>query len=361
MRLKQIPEDFIVKEIPSVEPLGQGEHVWCTLKKRNWDLLKLVRLIAEMLHISRNKISYAGTKDKVAITYQTLSFFNVSPKQIKSLKVEGVEFSNFEYNQRALQLGELKGNWFSITVRDLDAKYNNRFLDSRIKEIKENGVLNLFDTQRFGTRNITHLVGKEIIKGRIPEAVFLYLTKTNKDERPEIGKARKFLEETENFPEAIKLFPKGSKWDIAILNHLISNPEDYTGAIKTLPKTLQMMFVHAFQSYLWNMTAREYHKTNKKQTSLPIIGFNTKLGNAYIDKIIKKILNKEKIKMEDFKIKDIPYLSSSGSSRDLLVFPEKIKYRLEKDELNKGKSKAIVEFELPKGSYGTLVVKEIFN
>ncbi len=362
MKIKQLPEDFIVKEISSVKPLGQGEHVWCTLKKTDWDLLKLVKLIAEKLQISRSRIGYAGTKDKVAVTYQTISFFNISPEKIRNLNIKGAEFSDFEYNQRAIKLGELKGNWFSITVRDLEAKYNKEFLDRKVKEIEKRGVVNLFDSQRFGTRNITHLVGKEIMKGNIPEAVFLYLTKTNKDEKEEVRKARVFLEKTEDFSEAINLFPKYQKWDIAILNHLIQYPEDYAGAIKILPKTLQLMFIHAYQSYLWNLTVLEYDKKHPGENiKIPMVGFNTKLGNSEVDKSIKRILNKEKMGLEDFKIKEIPYLSSSGSTRNILVFPENPKYKIEKDELNKGKNKAIIEFELPKGSYGTHVVKEIFD
>ena len=361
MKLKQTPEDFVVREISSAKPLGQGEYVWCTLKKRDWDQLKLIKLLAEKLQISRTRIGHAGTKDKVAVTYQIISFFNVSPEKIRSIKIKGVEFSDFEYNQRPIKLGELKGNWFSIVVRDLENKFTKEFLEKRIGQIRKNGVLNIFDTQRFGTRNITHLVGKEIIKGRIPEAVFLYLTKTNKDEKPEARKARQFLAETEDFKKAVSLFPANCKWDLAILNHLISHPDDYVGALQSLPKTLQLMFIHAYQSWLWNIVSQDYSKKFPgENTKIPIVGFNTKLGNSELDKTIKKILNKEKVRIEDFRIKEIPYLTSSGSSRDLLVYPEKLKFRMEKDEMNKSKNKAIIEFELPKGSYGTLVIKVLF-
>ena len=361
MKIKQLPEDFIVKEIPLSEPIGQGEYIWCTLKKTNWDLLKLITEIARSLQISRNKISYAGLKDKLAVTQQTISFFGVSLQKLKSLKIKDVALSDFEYNQRHIKLGELKGNWFSITVRELEDGYTKDFLEKKIKKIKKNGVINFFDSQRFGTRNITHLVGKEIIKKRIPEAVYLYLTKTNKNERKDIQKARKFLSNTENFKEALKLFPGDCKWDIAIINHLIQNPEDYSGALKCLPRTLRLMFIHAYQAYIWNLTAKEISGRIKENIEIPVTGFNTILGNTEIDKIIKRILNKEKVNLEDFKIKEIPELSSSGSKRSLYIYPKNIIYRLEKDVLNKGKNKAVIEFELPKGCYGTQVIKSIFD
>ena len=361
MKLKQIPEDFVVKEIPSAKPIGQGDYIWCTLKKRNWDLLKLLREIVNHLQISRTKIGYAGTKDKAAVTYQTISFFGVSLQKLKSLEIKDCGLSDFEYNQRAIKLGDLKGNWFSITVRDLENKHSKEFLEKRISELEKNGVLNLYDSQRFGTRNITHLVGKEIMKNRLEGAVCLYLTKTNKNERINIQEARKFLSETENLMEAIKLFPKDCKWDIAMLNHLISNPEDYIGAIRCLPKTLRMMFIHAYQSHVWNLAAIEISKKTKVNMDVPVVGFNTRLGNTEIDKAIKRILNREKVQLGEFKINSIPELSSPGSRRPLFIHPKISIQRIEKDELYKGKTKTTLEFELSKGSYGTQVIKEIFN
>ena len=362
MRLKQIPEDFVVKEIPSAKPLGQGEYVWCTLKKKNWDLLKLLKEISTRLQVSRTRIGYAGIKDKAALTYQTISFWNVAVQKLRDLKIKDVEFSDFEYNQRAIKLGDLKGNWFSITVRDLEQKYTKELVGKSVEAIGKNGCINLFDSQRFGTRNITHLVGKEIIRGRVAEAVFLYLTKTNKGEALETAKVRKLLAETEDFRRAVQIFPRESKWDITILNHLIQKPEDYLGALRSLPRTLQLMFIHAYQSHIWNQCALELAKKFPgKNFQIPMVGWNTKLGNSEVDKVCKKILNKEKTRIEDFRIKEIPELTSSGSRRDLLIYPENLVFRMEKDELNKGKNKAVLEFSLPKGSYGTQVIKEIFN
>src|SRR3989338_2851083 len=239
MKIKQLPEDFVVKEIPSVKPIGQGDYIWCILKKTNWDFLKLIREISKVLQTSRTNISFAGTKDKVAVTYQTLSFFGISLQKLRSLKMRDVELSDFEYNQRHIKLGELKGNSFLITVRDLEPRYTKEFLDKRIEGAKKTGIINLFDSQRFGTRNITHLVGKEIIKNTIPEAVYLYLTKTNKNERKDVQDARKFLAKTEDFKEALKLFPTDCKWDIAMISHLSRYPDDFIGAIRALPKTLR--------------------------------------------------------------------------------------------------------------------------
>ncbi len=362
MKLKQIPEDFMVKEIPSSKPIGQGEYVWCTLKKRNWDLLKLIKLMSEKLQISRSRIGYAGIKDKTAVTSQSISFFNVPVQKLREIGIDGVELSGFEYNQKPVKLGDLKGNGFSITVRDLEAKYNEQCIKKSVEKIKKLGAMNLFDSQRFGTRNITHLVGKEIMKGDFEAAVFMYLTKTNKDENEETRKARIFLSRTGDYKKAVNLFPKRSKWDLALLNHLITSPGDYAGALRKLPKTLQLMFIHAYQSYLWNSAAIEYNKRHPAANiKIPIVGFGTSIGNSEPDSIIKKILNREKIQARDFKIKGLPELSSFGSSRQLLVFPKGMQYKIEADELNKGRKKVIIGFELPKGSYGTRVVKEIFS
>ncbi len=360
MRMKTKPEDFIVKEMSSVKASGSGDYTWCTLKKRNWDLLKLLEIISKKLGIPRSEIGYAGKKDKVAVTSQKISFHGVGIDEIKSINIGGVEFSDFEKSDRQIKLGDLDGNWFSITVRGLSPEHT-KSIDKRIDEIRRDGVVNMFDTQRFGSRNVTHLVGKEIVKNRIPEAVYTYLTKTNKDERPDIRNVRRKLAETGDIREALNRMPKECKWDILLLKHLVSNKDDYSGAIRTLPKTLQLMFINAYQSHIWNLVAAEFsRKFPRKNIKVPMVGLKTKIEDKELDKMIKSVLNMEKVKLSDFKLRSLPELSSEGSVRDLIIYPKSISYSLDKDELSSGQ-KLTLEFEIPKGSYATYVVKSILS
>ena len=142
------------------------------------------------------------------------------------------------------------------------------------------------------------------------------------------------------------------------------------------------MYLHGFQSYLWNETVKEYLTLKPKNIKIQIIGFGTEFNDTKqskgffvsrkffkkisqdkeIEKIIGKLLRKEKITQRDFIIQQMPELSSEGSERDLFVTPKKFKIlKTEKDELNKGKYKMVVSFALPKGSYATFVIDLFFR
>ena len=358
MILKQIPEDFVVKEVLGKEPLGRGNYVWFTVKKRNWDTLKLISVLAKRLNITRKKIGYAGLKDHKSVSYQTFSVLGVSIKAVEDVKIKDTEFSDFSYNTESVRLGDLEGNCFSIVARDIDKKDAEK-AKNKIKTISK-GILNIYDSQRFGGRNVTQFVGKGIIKSNFEEAVFIYLTKTYKGEPDEVRKARKRLTEEGDVKEALKYFPGFLNWEIAILNYLVEHPKDYTGAINILPKTLQLMFIHGYQSYIWNLTARECINKKLNPEDIALVGFNTRLGSSKVDKIIKSILSKEKIKLEDFRIRALPRLSCEGSSRKFLIFPKDLQSSWGEDELNKGKKKLVISFQLEKGAYATQVVKSLF-
>ncbi len=331
MKLKQIPEDFLVEEILSKKPTGFGNYTWFTLEKRNRNLLEVIDEVCKQLGVQRDKIGYAGLKDKVAVTKQTLSIEGVNLQNLKKIKIENVKLSNFKRSSGPILLGDLSENKFMIVVRDIDVNHKE-LISKSAKKICEDGVLNLFDEQRFGSNKNTHLIGKLILEKKWDKTVKVLTS------------------------------DKKSKWTKTIVSYLQKNPEDYIGALKTLPKTLQMLFVNAYQSFLFNQIALEFSKKSIRQNiKIPIIGYQTVLENyPRLTSIINKILNKEKIRLENFRVRSLP-IKPKGDERSLLAFPKNLIYKFENDDLNKNKLKAIVEFSLQKGSYGTQVVKEIFS
>ncbi len=330
MKIKQLPEDFIVKEIVSKKPIGEGEYTWFTLKKKNWELFKVLDLLAKKCGVSTNRFSYVGLKDKNAVTYQTVSAWRVSEEVLKKIQIKDVELSNLDKNNRRIETKDLKGNRFEIVVRDLFKK-DIRGLDKRIEKLKR-GVVNLFDEQRFGLTKKNHLIGKYLVK--------------------------------KDFEAAVNLFVKNKgQWENKVLEYLGKNPNDFQGALECLPKNLKMLFVNSYQSYLWNTLARSYvMESASEKTSnfkIPVVGFATRLESyPKIKKNIQKLLKKEGIKLEDFKniFKEISF---PGDERDFLVFPKRVSWKIGEDEINKNK-KLSISFELPKGSYGTLIIKSLF-
>ncbi len=371
-RIKQIPEDFIVEEINpegNILEIGKsgnftreqisGEYLHFTLQKRNWDNILAIKEISKRLGISYKRFGFAGTKDKRALTTQRVSVRDVSGENLKKVNINDITLGNFEYGNEGINLGDLWGNRFAITIRDL--KCDREILEVRIKAIMgeiASGVPNFFGVQRFGTtRPITHLVGKEILGGNFENAVMIYLIKNFEEETEETRKAREFLRETNDFKEGLKIFPKYLSYELAILNHLVKKPTDFVGALRKLPKKLRWMFVHAYQGFIFNKALSDYISRGIIVEKLPLVGYETG-----IDEITNEILDDEKITMEDFKISAMPELSSKGIYRDCFVEVRDFEIlSIDNDELNNGKNKIIIKFLLSKGNYATTVVREFMK
>ena len=212
-KIKRYPRDFIVEEItPEGKILdnkfkfedSEGEYLYAILKKENWSTLRAVREISKKLGISRKRIGFAGTKDKRALTTQMISIRNVS-KDLK-ISIPNIEVLPIRYSSSPIKLGDLYGNRFTIKIRDI--KLDKEEIKERVDRIRNElkaGFPNFFGIQRFGSvRPVTHLVGKEILKGNFRNAVLIYLTKTFERESEEAKRARNMLKEGKDFRNALK-------------------------------------------------------------------------------------------------------------------------------------------------------------
>ncbi len=309
MQIKAIPEDFVVKEVIDLKT-NSGDYSFYTLKKRNYTTIKAVSFIAEKLNVNVKNIGFAGMKDKNAVTEQAVSIFG-GPK--KDFKFNDIELKFLGNGSERINLGDNKGNYFEIVVRNIE----------KVPKIKK-FIINYFDEQRFSTNNAE--IGKALIKGDFKNACDL-------------------LKNEEEIADCLK-----------------TKPGDYVGALRNINKRILHLFIHAYQSYIWNKTVEEYLKKKKSdKIKIPIVGFGTELGGK-IGEIINKILKEEKINPRDFIIRQIPAISSEGNERDLIAEISELEIgKLEADELNSGKKKIKLKFFLRKGSYATAVVKQLFQ
>ena len=381
-RLRQRISDFAVEEIPpenlSHSQLeqklkekkfgGSYKHTIFWMEKFNWDTHQALQAIAKKLHVSPSRFGIAGTKDKRAVTKQRVSAWEISPEQLEKIKIRDIKLYGFEPSDKKLQLGESGGNKFEIIIRDTDLPKDE--IEKRLNETfaqLQNGIPNLFGPQRFGeVRKITHLVGREILKGNFENAVKIYLTKAFDAEPDDSKEARNFLSENWNqkgFAEAIRKFPHRLKYEVALCNCLAQNPKDFVGTFKIFPKKLQKMFVNAVQAWIWNECAEELWKRKIFPEQVKIYGHETKLTKSDIaDKIISGILSREKIKAENFQIDEIKDISSKGGERNFLLKPKDLKIlEISQDEFNSGKLAVKISFSLPPGSYATIPLKEIMK
>jgi len=352
------------------------EQVILTMEKFNLDTHDAVRRLTRFLRTSKKRVGFAGMKDKRAITSQKISIYKPDYNLLKKFDSRYLDLRDAEWADERIGLGDLKGNEFEITIRNVDLE--KKEIEKRIKgcfKEMENGIANYFGEQRFGgSRNITHLVGKELLKGSFKEAVMLYLTSTFPDEEEEIKQARLNLAKTEDFSQAIKDFPHKFRYERAIIDHLCKSKNDFAGALGKLPKSLSYMFVHAYQSFLFNRVINKRIETGIglgkiKEDILqdgfptaPLFGFRTKFSEGRLGKIEKMILDEEGIELKNFEVKKMSMLSSKGSMKKIVLLPEKMKFlEVSKDEFNEGKYKSSVSFYLEKGNYATTVLRELMK
>ncbi|MBI3560480.1 MAG: tRNA pseudouridine(13) synthase TruD [Gammaproteobacteria bacterium] len=153
---KQSPLDFQVEECLPFEPTGQGEHYLLQIRKRGLNTQDVVRKIARCARLSERWVSFAGLKDKQAVTTQ---WFSVqlpikSSTDWAALNSADIDVVQAIRHDRKLRRGAVASNRFDITLRDVvgDAEA----LIARLQQITAQGVPNYYGPQRFG-RNAQNL------------------------------------------------------------------------------------------------------------------------------------------------------------------------------------------------------------
>jgi tRNA pseudouridine13 synthase len=249
--LRKQAEDFLVEEIPApVE--SAGPYLLCRLIKKNWELQRLVKEIARILGISHRRISWAGTKDKHAVTTQLISLYDVDPVAIQKISLRDVTLQVVGKAAAPLSLGMLEGNHFSLWIRDCSGENLESQVNTCVHAARK-GIFNYYGIQRFGARRpITHLVGKKILQGDFEGAVLTYAGLSFPDEPEETRQAREGYWQTRDPKAALRNFPVYLTYERTLLHHLTGAPGQYREALATLPPKLLSLFVSAFQSYIFN-------------------------------------------------------------------------------------------------------------
>jgi tRNA pseudouridine13 synthase len=148
--MRSTPEDFRVEEIDAFEASGSGEHLLLTIEKREMNTAYAASQLAQWAGIAEMGVSYAGLKDRHAVTRQRFSVH--LPKRVApdpaELESSGLRVLKSEWHARKLPRGALAGNRFELILRDVEG--NAPDIEGRLAAIAKDGVPNYFGEQRFG-------------------------------------------------------------------------------------------------------------------------------------------------------------------------------------------------------------------
>ncbi len=159
---KETPEDFEVDELPAYLPCGEGEHVYLHVEKRGVATPDAAKRISRHLGLPEGAVSWAGLKDKQALTRQWMSV-QAKPgreAELASFVDPEVRLLQVSRHRNKLKGGHLNGNRFKIRiakVKDLAAA------QATLAMLKARGVPNFFGPQRFGAAGTNAARGKSIL------------------------------------------------------------------------------------------------------------------------------------------------------------------------------------------------------
>ncbi len=149
-QIRATPGDFRVEEIDGFEATGSGEHLLLTIEKRGMNTAFVAAQLARWAGIPEMGVSYAGMKDRHAITRQRFSVHlpkRIAP-DIAMLETDELHVLKSEWHAKKLPRGALAGNRFELILRDVQDQISA--IDARLHAIAELGVPNYFGEQRFG-------------------------------------------------------------------------------------------------------------------------------------------------------------------------------------------------------------------
>ncbi|KAF2485593.1 pseudouridine synthase, partial [Neohortaea acidophila] len=304
-----------------------GEYLHFSLYKENKDTMEVLYHIASRLKVPVKNFQFAGTKDRRAVTVQRVAIFRVHAERIAEVNktARGWRVGDFEYKKHGLELGELKGNEFLLTLRDcifdgeealaheqrLDLARN--VLEQATKTFAETGFLNYYGLQRFGSFVTgTHVTGQKILNGDLEGAInsILHVPEHLLEEQftAEMD-GKKIPQDDLDRAQAIKLWrdgkgkeamqkiPKRFQGEASIIQYLskkdkkngkLMQENDWQGALTQIPRNLRLMYVHAYQSFIWNTAAgKRWELFGKKvvEGDLVIVGEKDDMADAAKDEV----------------------------------------------------------------------------
>ncbi len=384
MKLKRLPEDFQVEELPLVSGGQRGRFTFYRLTKSGMGTLEVIDAICRRWNLAGRRLSYGGLKDRHARTIQYLTIHEGPERTLKEASFELAPLGRLE---RPYGPDQFSGNRFVVTLRDLSRPAVEK-AERALAELPRDGLPNYFDDQRFGSVGFDGgFIAHAWLTGDHERALKLALAEPNPSDRPGTKAEKAILREFwGRWPEAKAALERSHAR--SIVTYLVDHPTDFRGAFARVRRELRSLYFSAFQSHLWNLLLGHWiERTTQpdqrvaldfKVAALPIHrGLDPDQARELADlriplpssrnaipegpmrEVAAEVLGGFGLSWENLRIKHLKDVFFSKGLRPALFFAGNLSHSTAADELEPGRRKLTLSFDLPKGAYATLVVKRI--
>jgi len=366
-KIKLQNKNFRVKEIISEKSkkliLDKDGFAVYLLKKNGIDTTHALDDIKKRFGLALKSL---GLKDSSAVTEQYV-YSITKTKPIEKIEGKKYNLERIGFIKKPLSKKDMVGNHFIIKI-DNPSKNIDKFSEF-------GHILNFFGYQRFGSkRPITHIVGKKIVQKDFKGAVDVILNANSEHDIQQNNEIRNIISQSRNYSEIINKIPKSMDIELAVMTEM-DESNDPVKAIRAIPLQMRRFYVQAYQSFLFNRTISEafeygenlfdaqnddvcfdkdailgkFQNDESQKLAIPLVG-HSYYKKTRFDFHIQKILFDEAVSTKDFLIKELQEASIDGGFRNAVL--SCTDYSLNDN---------IVSFTLSRGSFATIVLREIMK
>jgi tRNA pseudouridine13 synthase len=335
-RIRSTDEDFRVEEIPLYPALGVGDHAYLTIEKRGITTYEAIARVARALGVAPKAIGFAGMKDAHAVAVQTLSVEHVTIPQCERAlaDVDRVRLVGAKLHRNKIKLGHLAGNRFVLTIRGCAPDAAAR-ATAILGELARVGCPNLYGGQRFGNRADNDKVGRLLVRGEFRAACELAGDDLRRKPR-----------------SLVRLFV--SAYQSALFNRLV------TARMPDLARleTGDLAYLHDRGAvFLVADAAAEQPRADRREISpsAPLFGTKVILAEGRPGEAERAVIAEEELTREMFHVEGVGEFT--GERRPMRIPVDGAQVR----DLPGDATAIEVRFELPRGSFATIVLAEVMK
>jgi tRNA pseudouridine13 synthase len=388
VKIKQRPEDFVVREGYRYESDPDGA-VWVyRLDKQKVSTLQALERISREFAVRRRNLSVCGLKDKQGRTEQLLGVLGGALGASEVVQTGDLRLQLIGRTAQPLTSGNITANRFEVTVRDLSPAEAARVPESAA-EVQRAGVVNYFDSQRFGfLKHGQGFIARHLVRGEWEAALRAFLATPSELDKSDDAKVKQFWKEHWGEWQLRAPLDAGKRY-APLLRRLREDPGDFKGAFLHIERRTRMMALFELQSYVWNEGVKRYLGARVPAAEMiglryqagaltfpralprelreelwaktfPLLAHDSKFDDPLVERSAIGALRSQGLALSDLRVPETPQLFFKHEERPMFVVPGKLRvHPARPDEVNRGRMKVNLSFTLPPGAYATLVVRRV--